>query len=298
MRDGGIAPNLAAVASPSPAGKIALRPVDGADGVEHCQGGFQAGPAADLRLGGPDPGIALQEHVRQVAPLDALFDQGDLGGTLDHHLVFDEGGQVYGRFPDHLRERRAAVAQNPRVAVGICTQRTVDPHLHEHLLKSLHRMRCVGIFKVMSDMIDHRIGFGVLGFQPGNEQAALPFGIHHKGDRPLGWNEGEPGIVQDVVAVEQHHTAQALRLQVLQQALCPGSIFFLGYLDRGLHGDIIAALWVCQVAGSSFSQVVGLSVRQRELLTTRPTDKLTKRRYDDLSNRQISSSIGPFFGVH
>ena len=69
MGDRCVAPDLAAVAGPCPAGEIALGPVDRADGVQHGQGGFQAGAPADLGLGEPRPGCTAAAAHAPGAPI-------------------------------------------------------------------------------------------------------------------------------------------------------------------------------------------------------------------------------------
>jgi hypothetical protein len=138
----------------------------------------------------------------EIAPLHAFADQRQLGRTLDHHLVFDKSRHARGRRPHHLGQSRPAVAEDPRVAVGVAPDPVAQAHLGQHLLERLHRVWGVGIFEIMIDALDERVGLGVLHFEARHKQPALAFGVHHKCNRPLGGDEGETGVVEDIVAVE------------------------------------------------------------------------------------------------
>ena len=128
--DGGVAPNLAAIARTRAVGEIALGTVERADGIEHGEGGFVAGALGNFGFGEAGAGIALEERMSQVGPLDTFFDEGDLGGGFDHHLVFDKGIDRMGRVAGEFGEAGAAVAEDPGVTVVIRTKSAVGgPHI-------------------------------------------------------------------------------------------------------------------------------------------------------------------------
>src|SRR3954449_4531561 len=117
MGNRSVAADLAAVAGACAVEEEALGPVDRADRVEHRQRGLGARTTRHLALREARPRVALEQDVREVSPLGALADQFDLGGALDCHLVLYEAGDRLRRSADELGERRAAVAEHPRIAV-------------------------------------------------------------------------------------------------------------------------------------------------------------------------------------
>ena len=62
--------------------------------------------------------------MRQVPPFDALADQGQFGGTFDHHHVLDEGSHPHWLLAGHLSEGWPAVAQDPGIAVVVAAYRS------------------------------------------------------------------------------------------------------------------------------------------------------------------------------
>ena len=90
------------------------------------------------------PRVPLQEHVREIAPLRALADQRDLGLALDRHLLLDEGSDLRRRRARQLGQRRAVVAEDPRIAVLVGADRLGDPHLREQVRERFRRVRLRG----------------------------------------------------------------------------------------------------------------------------------------------------------
>ena len=69
--------------------------------------------------------------MREVPPADALADERDLGLRLDRHLRLDLGRRRGRPRAGELGERRAAVAEDPRVAVLVGPDRPGEPHVGE-----------------------------------------------------------------------------------------------------------------------------------------------------------------------
>ena len=102
---------------------------------------------------------------------------------------------------------RAAIPHYPGIAVLIGPDAVLYAHVGEHLLEKLHRVRVVGIFKVVVNTVNKHIGFRVFHFQSWHEQGALASCVDGECDRTLGGNERESGEIQDVAVIEKHDAA-------------------------------------------------------------------------------------------
>jgi hypothetical protein len=69
-----VAADLSAVAGTRPVEERILRAVDRSDRIQHCQRRLVARALRDLDLRQPRPRVALQQDVREIAPLRALAD--------------------------------------------------------------------------------------------------------------------------------------------------------------------------------------------------------------------------------
>ena len=57
----------------------------------------------------------------------------------------------------------------------------------------------------------------MLDLEPGDDERSQSVGAEDERDRPLGRREGETGVVEDVVRVEQHDPTEARRLRLAEQ---------------------------------------------------------------------------------
>ncbi len=158
-------------------------------------------------------------------------------GRLAHQLILDEGAHRHDLPPDQLAERRTAIAENPRIAVVVRRDLGVGVADHAHVadqpLERFGRVRIVRVLDVVIDPVDQRVGFGVLAFEPGHEQAAFAARAHDEGNRALGRDEGESAVVEDVGAVEQHDARQTVDLQVVEQLGAARFVFRLADVQLG-----------------------------------------------------------------
>ncbi len=123
----------------APCMKKLWRAIDLADRVEHRERGLVRGALRDLGLGDARARVALEEAVREVPPAHALADQRDLGLGLDRHLLLDLLDHANDSRPGELGECRAAVAEDPRVAVLVGADLPGEAERGEGLLDRLLR---------------------------------------------------------------------------------------------------------------------------------------------------------------
>ena len=117
MRDRRAAPDLAAVAGACAARVRVLAPVEGPERLEHRRRRLVRRALRHLRLGQADARVLLEEPVREVPPLRALADERELGLRLHRHLRLDERDDTDDVAARQLGQRRALVAEDPRIAV-------------------------------------------------------------------------------------------------------------------------------------------------------------------------------------
>ena len=190
----------------------ALRPVDLADRVEHRERRLVARALGDLGLGGTDARVALQEPVREVPPAHALADERDLGCGLDRHLRLDPLRDADTVAPESSTERGTAMAEDPRVAVLVGADRPCDAEVGERLRENRLRPRVARVLEVVLHAVERRLGLGVLDLEPRNDEGARAVRGEDEGDRPLGRDEREARVVEDVVRIEEHDPRDALAL--------------------------------------------------------------------------------------
>ena len=174
MRDRRVAPDLPAVAGVRAAGERALRAVDLADRIEHRERRLVARTLRHLRLGDADARVALEEPVREVAPADALADERDLRLRLDRHLRLDLLDDADDRRARELRERRPAVAEDPRVAVLVGADRSREAHVGERRSEDVVGARIARVLEVVLDAVERRARLRVLHLEARDDERPRP----------------------------------------------------------------------------------------------------------------------------
>ena len=155
--------------------------------------------------------------MREVRPADALADQRDLGLRLDRHLRLDLGDEADDARARELRERGAAVAEDPRVAVLIGPDRAGQPHVRERSREHVFRARVARVLEVVLDAVEGRLRLRVLDLEARDDQRPRSIRSEDERDRPLGRHEREARVVEDVVRVEEHDARQTSFLRVPEQ---------------------------------------------------------------------------------
>jgi len=70
-------------------------------------------------------------------------------------------------------------------------------------------MPLTGVFVVMRDLRHRRVRLRVLDLEPRHEHPSAAIDRERERDRALRGDEGEAGVVRDVVRVEEHATREA-----------------------------------------------------------------------------------------
>ena len=81
----------------------------------------------------------------------------------------------------------------------------------------------------------------MLELEPRDDECALSRGAEQERDRPFGRVEGEPGVVEDVVRVEQHDAGETVATEALEKRVAAGTMLFGRDGDRGRH--VVGSLW-------------------------------------------------------
>ena len=116
-----------------------------------------------------------------------------------------------------------------------------------------------GVFQVMLDALDDGFRFRMLEFQAGDEHAGLAVGVHAEGDGAFGGDEGEAGVVEDVVAVEEDNAGEFLGVEVVAEAVEALLVFGVGdgegggwegrchvyILPMNIYFDLLAENYTC-----------------------------------------------------
>ena len=205
-----VPPDLPAISGARAAREEALPAVDLADRVQHRERRLVARALGDLGLRGADPRVALEQPVREVPPAHALADERDLGLGLHRHLRARSARRRGRRVaPESSRERRPAVAEDPGVAVLIRADRPGEPSVGERSREHVLGRRVARVLEVVLDPVDRRPGLGVLDLEPGNHERSRSVRAEDERDRPLGRDEREAGVVEDVVRVEEHDPGES-----------------------------------------------------------------------------------------
>ena len=89
----------------------------------------------------------------------------------------------------------------------------------------------------------------MLAFEPRHEHARVSARRQDEGDRPLGRDEGETAVVEDVAAVEENSASEPVAGEMLCERVQPLPVFVRA--DRERH------------AARSFSRQAGSSSRRR-----------------------------------
>jgi hypothetical protein len=246
MRDRRVAADLPAVARARALVEGVLRAVDRSDRVEHRQRRLAARPKCYLDLGQARPRVPLKQDVREVPPLRALPDQGDLARALHGQPILDKRRDLLRRPARQLGQRRSAVPENPGIAVLVCAQGFPgETHGVEELAQRFHRMHIRRVFRVVGDVTGERVRLCMLTLEAGDEQPGFTLGSQDECHRTLRRHECEPDVVQDVGRLEQDHPRQPHLAKVRRQRGCPPFVF--GLLNRERH----AARSLSRQSGSS-----------------------------------------------
>jgi hypothetical protein len=109
--------------------------------------------------------------VREIRPLAALAQERELRFALDRHLVLDEIRDRRRRRAE-LTERRAAVPEDPRVAVVVRANAVTNAEHAEQLDERLHGMPFARVLVVMRDFRDRGIRLRMLDLEPRHKHPA------------------------------------------------------------------------------------------------------------------------------
>ena len=219
MRDRRASTDLAAVAGVRAADDRVLAAVERPERLEHRRRRLVRRALRHFRLREADPRVLLQEPVREIPPLRALADEGELGLRLHGHLRLDEGNDADDLAARQLGQRRALVAEDPRIAVLVGADLAGNAHGGERIGQRMLRSRIARVLVVMGDALDAGRAARVLHLQAWHEHRPLALGRDRERDRPLGGNEREPGVVEDVVRIEEHGAGERRGGEVLAEPL-------------------------------------------------------------------------------
>ena len=95
--------------------------------------------------------------------------------------------------------------------------------------------RVARVLEVVLDPIERRLGLGVLDLEPRHDERARAVGAQDECDGALGRHEGESGVVEDVVGVEEHDPCQAGRVRLCEQGLATSGVLLVRNGDRREH---------------------------------------------------------------
>ena len=166
--------------------------------------------------------------MREVPPLRALADQRELGFRLHRHLRLHERHHADDLAPGQLGQRRPLVAEDPRIAVLVGADLAADPHRGEEVGERGLGAGIARILVVVSDALDAGRAAGMLHLEPRDEHRRFALGRDGERDRALGGDEGEAGVVEDVVRIEEHRAGERRGGEVLAQPLDSGGVLFPG----------------------------------------------------------------------
>ena len=169
-----------------------------------------------------------------LAPAGALADQGDLRLALPGDHLLDRRRQRRHRGVHHRAQRRALVAEDPRVPVLVGADPPADAEVVEHAAEEPHRVLRPGVLGVRLDAGERRLGPDALDLEVGDEHRHLASRALGEDDGPLGGEEPEAREVADVVLVEEDVAAQLLGADVLEQPLAAPLV--LGRREPGRRG--------------------------------------------------------------
>ena len=85
-------------------------------------------------------------------------------------------------------------------------------------------------------MVERRLRLGMLDLEPRHDQRSGPVRAQNERDGALRRHEGEPGVVEDVVRVEEHDSREACPLSLGEQRIAAGTVLLGRDGDRREHG--------------------------------------------------------------
>ena len=171
----------------------------------------------------------------EVPPADALADERDLRRRLDRHLRLDRLDDADDARARELRERRSPIAEDPRITVLIGADRPGEAELGEGSGEDVLCARVARVLEVVIDAIERRARLGMLELEPRDDECTRAVPAEDERDRPLGRDEREPGVVEDVVRVEEHDSRELRTARVLEERVAPRAMLVRPDRDRADH---------------------------------------------------------------
>ena len=123
----------------------------------------------------------------------------------------------------------------PRVAVLVGADRPRDAEVGKHPCEHGLGTRVARVLEVVIDAIERRARLGMLELEPRDDECTRAVPAEDERDRPLGRDEREPGVVEDVVRVEEHDARQARTARVLEERVAPRAMLVRPDRDRADH---------------------------------------------------------------
>ena len=173
--------------------------------------------------------------MREVPPAHALADERDLGLGLDRHLRLDPAGDAGHGCAGELRQRRPAVAEDPGIAVLVGADRSREPEVVDGRGEHVLRPRVAGILEVVVDAVERRARLRVLELEAWGDERPRAVRAENERDRPLGRDEGEARVVEDVRRIEEHDTGEALGMSMGEQGVTAAGVLLRCDRDRRDH---------------------------------------------------------------
>ena len=187
VRDRRATADLAAVAGARAARVRVLAAVERAERLEHRRRRLVRGALRHLRLRQADARVLLEEPVREVPPLRALADERELGLRLHGHLRLDERDDADDLAARQLGQRRALVAEDPRIAVLVGADLAADRHGGEQVGQRRLGTRIARVLVVVGDALDAGRSARVLHLEPRHEHRRLSLGRDRRTPSAARW---------------------------------------------------------------------------------------------------------------
>lgn len=170
-----------------------------------------------------------------MCPAHALADEHDLRVRLDRHLRLDLLDDADDLGAGQVRERRAAVAEDPRIAVLVGTDPPREPEVGQGSADHVLGARVAGVFEVVLDAIERGARLGMLDLEAWDDERARAVHAEDAGDRPLGRNEREARVVENVGRVEEHDPGETSLACSLEEDVAARAMLVRRDGDRREH---------------------------------------------------------------